>query len=515
MLWRKGLVHRKGGGGRRPPDRQSWTSAHSLPVNPRPPNVAAEITRAMAPRPPPTQQFLWAASVSAHVIHYTTRLNHIRLFASYATRVAGQSLQHASGSSGSNARPPRRQQTNLLATLRMASGARAASSADKPAEGEKKKKKTRPAPTEPRPSASVVILSPTNQVLLLHRVSTSSAFPSAHVFPGGNLSDFHDGAVPPPGDGRRHEDSLPYRLGAIRETFEESGILLARKGGPDGPLLELPAEARERARKAIYQNEVRFVDWLRSVGGVADTDNLIPFTRWITPAAQPKRFTTQMYIYMLPLSLSPANPSIDDALPPLSVAEATTPTPTHDGGVEITAARFDDAAAWLARQRQGSPGSGDADTTTVVMMFPPQCVLLHLLSGILTTTTAGGEAEMQRERERLRRFVSAVPTPPAVGGTGTGTGTGKKQHRTAWIPWGEKVISPVTLGRARDGRTILGLDRPGAAELEEAGRGGDWERVVLVRWERGQARDIEVRGREEVLAEQREAEKEKEKASKL
>ncbi|KAI1638799.1 hypothetical protein F4809DRAFT_598977 [Biscogniauxia mediterranea] len=462
----------------------------------------------MAPQSPPTQQFLWAASVSARVIHYTTRLNHIRLFASYATRVAGQSLQRAGGS-GSSARPPRRQQTNLLATLRMASGARAASSADKLAEGDQKKK-TRPAPTEPRPSASVVILSPTNQVLLLHRVSTSSAFPSAHVFPGGNLSDFHDGAVPPPGDRRRHEDSLPYRLGAIRETFEESGILLARKGGPDGPLLELPAEERERARKAIYQNEVRFVDWLRSVGGVADTDNLIPFTRWITPAAQPKRFTTQMYIYMLPLSLSPANPSTNDALPPLSAAEATTPTPTPDGGVEITAARFDDAGAWLARQRQrqgSSSGSGDADTTAaVVMMFPPQCVLLHLLSGILTTTVGGAEAQ----RERLRRFVSAVPTPPV--------GTGKKQqHRTAWIPWGEKVISPVTLGRARDGRTILGLDRPGAAELEEAGRGGDWERVVLVRWERGQARDIEIRGREEVLAEQREAdkEKEKEKAAKL
>ena len=63
-----------------------------------------------------------------------------------------------------------------------------------------------------------------------------------------------------------------------------------------------------------------------------------------------------MYIYMLPLS--PSNPSAgnDDALPPLSAAaaaaEATittpTPTPTPDGGVEITAARFDDAAAWRA-----------------------------------------------------------------------------------------------------------------------------------------------------------------------
>ncbi|KAI0598981.1 hypothetical protein F4775DRAFT_552393 [Biscogniauxia sp. FL1348] len=443
----------------------------------------------MAPRPLPTRQLLWTALVSARAIHYTARPTHTRLFASYATRVAGQSLGRASGS-GSRVRQLRRPQTNLSASLRMPSGARAVSSADKLAEGGKKKKAW-PAPAEPRPSASVIILSPTNQVLLLHRVSTSSAFPSAHVFPGGNLSDFHDGVVPPPGDPRRHEDSLPYRLCAIRETFEESGILLARKGGRDGPLLELPEEERERARKAIYANEVNFVEWLRSVGGVADTENLIPFTRWITPAAQPKRFTTQMYIYMLPLSGSgsAANPS-SNALSSTTTAETTTPVPTPDGGVEITAARFDDAGAWLARQREGFRG----DDSTMVMMFPPQCVLLHLLSGILTTTTTAGA-----QREQLRGFVGAVPAP------------GNRNHRTARIPWGEKVISPVTLGRARDGRVILGLDRPGAAELEEAGRGGDWESVVLVRWEEGRVRDVEVRGREEVLAEQREAEKEKEK----
>ncbi len=49
---------------------------------------------------------------------------------------------------------------------------------------------------EPRPSSSIILVSPTNQVLLLRRVKTSTSFASAHVFPGGNLSDFHDGAVP-------------------------------------------------------------------------------------------------------------------------------------------------------------------------------------------------------------------------------------------------------------------------------------------------------------------------------
>lgn len=126
-------------------------------------------------------------------------------------------------------------------------------------------------PTGVRPSASVVLLSPENQVLLLHRVKTSSAFPSAHVFPGGNLSEFHDGAVPGPGDVKQHEDSLPYRLAAIRETFEESGILLARENGKDGKPLSVPVAERDGARKAIYKNQVRFVEWLASVGGVPDT----------------------------------------------------------------------------------------------------------------------------------------------------------------------------------------------------------------------------------------------------
>jgi hypothetical protein len=65
---------------------------------------------------------------------------------------------------------------------------------------------------------------------------------------------------------------LAYRLAAIRETFEESGILLARavKAGHSGPLLSLSDEVRERGRKEVHGNRVRFRDWLRSVGGEAD-----------------------------------------------------------------------------------------------------------------------------------------------------------------------------------------------------------------------------------------------------
>ncbi|KAI0881560.1 uncharacterized protein GGS22DRAFT_192195 [Annulohypoxylon maeteangense] len=333
----------------------------------------------------------------------------------------------------------------------------------------------------PRPSASIVLLSPENQVLLLHRVQTSSAFPSAHVFPGGNLSNFHDGTIPGPDDVKRHEDSLPYRLGAIRETFEESGILIAREGDANGNPLNLPNAERDIARKSIYKNEVRFVEWLRGVGGVADTDNLLPFTRWITPTNQPRRYTTQMYLYMLPLSIS------DD--PAVSAAQSEAMIPTADGGAEITAARFDYASTWLEKQRKGE-----------IVLFPPQYFLLHLLSQFLNKPTLGSLSSSEltdyyhSQREKLGSFLATVPTasePKAV------------KHHTAQIPWADKVISPNMLGvRKSDKRAILGLDKPGP-ELTGTDRGGDWERVVLVKFAKHVARDVEVRNREEVLAEER------------
>lgn len=125
----------------------------------------------------------------------------------------------------------------------------------------------------PRPSASVLLVSPQNQFLLLQRVKQSSSFASAHVFPGGNVSKFHDGEMPKPESPERHVDSEIYRKAAIRETFEESGIVLARNAG-FGRLIEVPEEEREEGRRLVHSNEVPFEKWLAGKGGRADTGNL-------------------------------------------------------------------------------------------------------------------------------------------------------------------------------------------------------------------------------------------------
>lgn len=117
---------------------------------------------------------------------------------------------------------------------------------------------------------SVILVSPKNEILLLHRVQTSSSFASAHVFPGGNLSD-QDGPCPPPEDYARHYDSPAYRRGALRELFEESGILLA-KDKASGKMIALDEETREKGRRLIHQNQTTFDQWLKQERVTAEPD---------------------------------------------------------------------------------------------------------------------------------------------------------------------------------------------------------------------------------------------------
>jgi 8-oxo-dGTP pyrophosphatase MutT (NUDIX family) len=131
----------------------------------------------------------------------------------------------------------------------------------------------------PRPSASVLLVSPQNQFLLLQRVKQSSSFASAHVFPGGNVSKFHDGEMPGPDSPERHVDSEIYRMAAIRETFEESGIILARNSG-FGRLIEVPEAEREEGRRLVHSNKIPFEKWLASKGGKADTGTCICPLPW-------------------------------------------------------------------------------------------------------------------------------------------------------------------------------------------------------------------------------------------
>lgn len=100
------------------------------------------------------------------------------------------------------------------------------------------------------------------------------------------MDPYHDGAIPDEGSPERHQDGLAYRIGAIRETFEETGILLARK---NNELVNLDVKDRDAARKMIHGNQVKFLEWLESVGAEPDLgemnnqyteENVIDNPRW-------------------------------------------------------------------------------------------------------------------------------------------------------------------------------------------------------------------------------------------
>lgn len=81
-----------------------------------------------------------------------------------------------------------------------------------------------------------------------------------------------DGAVSAAHDASRHVDSLAYRRAAVRECFEESGVLLAlSEAGGGRTLLRVGELERERARREVYAGKLRFEEWVRERGGFVDT----------------------------------------------------------------------------------------------------------------------------------------------------------------------------------------------------------------------------------------------------
>jgi 8-oxo-dGTP pyrophosphatase MutT (NUDIX family) len=133
-----------------------------------------------------------------------------------------------------------------------------------------------------------------------HRVDFATG---AMVFPGGKLeeTDF-DPALRARSPGLELSDAeLALRAGAIRETFEEARVLLARRRGGRELLTGaevLAIEARHRA--ALEAHEIRIGDLLAAEDLELACDLLVPFAHWITPEFMPKRFDTHFYLVAAP-----------------------------------------------------------------------------------------------------------------------------------------------------------------------------------------------------------------------
>jgi 8-oxo-dGTP pyrophosphatase MutT (NUDIX family) len=167
-------------------------------------------------------------------------------------------------------------------------------------------------PAEPRDAATVVLMRPgeSGPELYLLRRQTSMAFAGGMcVFPGGGVDprDF-DSAVawsgPEPsvwaGQLRTSEEMARALVcAAVRETFEESGVLLA---GPSAVevVADTTADDWEADRRALEARELALTELLDRRGLVLRSDLLGAWTAWCTPEFEPRRFRTWFFVATLP-----------------------------------------------------------------------------------------------------------------------------------------------------------------------------------------------------------------------
>lgn len=212
-------------------------------------------------------------------------------------------------------------------------------------------------PAIPRPAATILLLrdgAAGLEVLMICRAREMDFASGALVFPGGRVEEA-DGLLAPAGD-----PLGAFRIGAIREAWEETGMLLARPPAP----------------AALAGTE--FHTHLRDQDMTPDHAALTHFAHWITPTRSPKRFDTHFFIAEAPAGQEPK----------------------HDGHEAVE-------ALWIR------PGQAieEAETGKRTLVFPTRLNLMRLSR---SASVAGAVAAA-----RALPVVTVTPQPEPDGAGGT------------------------------------------------------------------------------------------------
>jgi 8-oxo-dGTP pyrophosphatase MutT (NUDIX family) len=169
----------------------------------------------------------------------------------------------------------------------------------------------------------------------------------ALVFPGGKVdpqdADAGWAELAP------YAPAVPKRafvVAAARETFEEAGLVLARRRGTKAILGVDAAHALvERYRRRVLEDTAAFLDLVRGEDLELATDLMVPFAHWITPTLQPKRYDTHFLLIAAPVEQLGA----------------------HDGGESVE-------GFWIRPEL----ALRDADAGTRTLLFPTRMNLMRL-----------------------------------------------------------------------------------------------------------------------------------------
>jgi 8-oxo-dGTP pyrophosphatase MutT (NUDIX family) len=167
-------------------------------------------------------------------------------------------------------------------------------------------------PAATRPAATIVLLrdgSAGMELLLMRRSRKAGFVPGAYVFPGGRVdgSDFTpetldrlDGLTTEEAAGRLelHDADPPaisYYLAALREAFEETGILVGLRSDGSAPPTAAEDPSVDRIRDALMQDELTFAAALHELDARIEGDAVEYIAHWITPTPEPRRYDTRFF----------------------------------------------------------------------------------------------------------------------------------------------------------------------------------------------------------------------------
>jgi 8-oxo-dGTP pyrophosphatase MutT (NUDIX family) len=230
----------------------------------------------------------------------------------------------------------------------------------------------------PRPAATVIVMRDSSagpQVFLVQRHEGTAFMGGAHVFPGGRVdagdrdsadAGWCDGIEVATAQlsGSSGADAVAYHVAALRELFEEAGVLLARDAG--GRFVSLRGDTVhvrfKQNRADVHDGTLSLRAVLEREGVRLALDALVPFAHWVTPPIDVRQFDTRFFLTRVPPDQTPAHDDTEtthstwatpaDALGRALRDEIVLPPPTWTTLRELEPFRtVDEALAW-ARQRR-------------------------------------------------------------------------------------------------------------------------------------------------------------------
>ena len=156
------------------------------------------------------------------------------------------------------------------------------------------------------PASTVLIIRNGNtgiEVFMVVRHHEIDFASGALVFPGGKVdTNDYDEKLKNLSyiDEESESENIPFKIAAIRESFEEANVLFANDNTSNSLVSVNRLKNLNQWREKFNNNTTSMIEFASTEGLSFSTKNLIPFAHWITPEKMPKRFDTRFYIAEAP-----------------------------------------------------------------------------------------------------------------------------------------------------------------------------------------------------------------------